>query len=275
MTDLDGQEREALEHAQNTCAIGGAERVALEAGWNLSRTYHARAALAAREEPPGEFILTQPDGQQERWSTKEAFLRACARMAAREKPPTGTPVHPGMPPRGRNTTPAREKPSRAATMSEQEAQEKVIGKVSQRDRDVWEAGRIYERIAREDTERPDGSSIYEFDDQGRAVLSDDSHWATVVIDPENFEPRELSEAEAVELDESGLGIAVERMWIRPGVRDTERPDARLTADEHKGIRCALEFGVPPGSDPLLESAKAKLRQQEALAVRDTEQEHEG
>ncbi len=43
----------------------------------------ARAALAAREEPPGEFILTQPDGQQERWSTKEAFLRGCVRMAAR------------------------------------------------------------------------------------------------------------------------------------------------------------------------------------------------
>jgi hypothetical protein len=52
--------------------------------------------------------------------------------------------------------------------------------------------------------------------------------------------------------------------------DTERPDARLTADEHKAIRCALEFGVPPGSDPLLESAKAKLRQQETLVVRDTE-----
>jgi hypothetical protein len=59
---------------------------------------------------------------------------------------------------------------------------------------------------REDTERPDG----------------DSHWATVVIEPENFEPRELTEAESIELDESGLGLAVERMWIRPGVRDTEQ-----------------------------------------------------
>ena len=66
--------------------------------------------------------------------------------------------------------------------------------------------------------RPDGSSVYEFDDQGHVALSDDSHWATVVINAENFEPRELAEAEAVELYESGLGIAVERMWIRPGVR---------------------------------------------------------
>ena len=60
--------------------------------------------------------------------------------------------------------------------------------------------------AREDTERPDG----------------DSHWATVVIEPESFEPRELTEAESVELDESGLGIAVDRMWIRPGVWDPEQ-----------------------------------------------------
>ena len=50
----------------------------------------------------------------------------------------------------------------------------------------------------------------------------DSHWATVVIEPESFEPRELTEAESVELDESGLGIAVDRMWIRPGVWDPEQ-----------------------------------------------------
>jgi hypothetical protein len=45
----------------------------------------------------------------------------------------------------------------------------------------------------------------------------DSHWATVVID-DAFEPRELTEAESVLLYESGIGIDVERMWIRPGVR---------------------------------------------------------
>jgi hypothetical protein len=45
----------------------------------------------------------------------------------------------------------------------------------------------------------------------------DSHWASVVIDGA-FEPRELTEAESVLLYESGIGIDVERMWIRPGVR---------------------------------------------------------
>jgi hypothetical protein len=63
--------------------------------------------------------------------------------------------------------------------------------------------------AREDTERPDG----------------DSHWATVVIDGA-FEPREITEAEAEQLYESGIGIDVERMWIRPGVRDTEQEHER-------------------------------------------------
>jgi len=72
-------------------------------------------------------------------------------------------------------------------------------------------GRVLEIIAREvyatlrDTERPDG----------------DSHWATVVID-DAFEPRELTEAESVLLYDSGIGIDVERMWIRPGVPDTEQ-----------------------------------------------------
>lgn len=31
-------------------------------------------------EPPGEYVLTRPDGTQERWSSREAFLRGCARM---------------------------------------------------------------------------------------------------------------------------------------------------------------------------------------------------
>lgn len=70
-------------------------------------------------------------------------------------------------------------------------------------------GRKLPTGAMRDIERPDG----------------DSHWATVVIDGA-FEPREISEAEAEQLYESGIGIDVERMWIRPGVRDTEQEPER-------------------------------------------------
>jgi rRNA maturation endonuclease Nob1 len=75
------------------------------------------------------------------------------------------------------------------------------------------------RAASADADLHDGRPLE--DDHRRP--GDDSHWATVVID-DAFEPREITEAESVELDESGLGIAVDRMWIRPGVRreDTER-----------------------------------------------------
>lgn len=53
--------------------------------------------------------------------------------------------------------------------------------------------------------------------------------------------------------------------LRPTADELKAIGWALTADEHKAIRCALAFGVPPGSDPLLESAKAKLRRQETLA----------
>lgn len=90
---------------------------------------------------------------------------------------------------------------------------------------------------REDTERPDG----------------DSHWATVVID-DAFEPREITDAEAEQLYESGIGIDVERMRIRPGVRDTERPDELVDFPEETLV-ALKELIYPledlPSSDRLL------------------------
>lgn len=71
---------------------------------------------------------------------------------------------------------------------------------------------------------------------GTGSVPSDSHWASVVID-DAFEPRELTEAESVMLYESGLGIDVERMWIRPGVRDTERePTPSLVAVSASNLR---------------------------------------
>jgi hypothetical protein len=94
------------------------------------------------------------------------------------------------------------------------------------------AERAEKRIAelevavREDTERPDG----------------DSHWASVVIDGA-FEPRELTEAEAEMLYESGLDIGVERMWIRPGMR--KHPTA---TNEETGEVTPYDEALPPLQD---------------------------
>ena len=97
----------------------------------------------------------------------------------------------------------------------------------------------------------------------------DSHWATVVID-DAFEPRELTEAESVLLYESGIGIDVERMWIRPGVRDTERPDEPTWRDAIAWLRRSYTVD---GADATWFYYAGKIADALSLQlVRDSEQE---
>jgi hypothetical protein len=88
--------------------------------------------------------------------------------------------------------------------------------------------------ASEDTERPDER--------------EDGVWATVVIN-DAFEPTEITDVKFLE-ELSETGVSLERMFIRPGVRDTEqehelRPEQRADLHEAQVHAREMERGVEP------------------------------
>jgi hypothetical protein len=167
---------------------------------------YAEAALAAREEPPGARFVVQKGTVVYTLPNRAAFPLdkdvevPVAALADREDPE-------------RPDMPAWRCPDCGSGVT----------KVHVGTTGLMPCGKPPGYWTREDTERPDG----------------DSHWATVVID-DAFEPREITEAEAEQLYESGIGVDVERMWIRPGVRDPdqgpEKPERRKAFQAGKSAR---------------------------------------
>lgn len=88
----------------------------------------------------------------------------------------------------------------------------------------------------------------------------DSHWATVVINPDSFEPREASPVELELLSE--VGVDVDRMWIQPG----EKKWVVTVASEDTRERAILAAvdALPPSAH--VNRARAEVLTDAVLAV---------